>query len=248
MIWIDRRTVLVAAGLLALFAGLVASFPARLALDWFAPSELRAWGVDGTIWRGRAAELALDNRNLGTLTWSARPAAMLRLRPTWDMDLRRPDGYARGRVGFSLISDRQRITNFEATLGLGTLPPTVVPIGVTGQLQASIQRLDLDRGWPTTIVGRAMVRDLELPGVIITIGPVSFHFPEQAGPPAGEIVATEGPLLVDGQVELPARDQWHFRAELAAGQNAPREVIEGLTFVGEDLGGGRRMVTFSSEP
>jgi hypothetical protein len=244
----DRRAVLVAAGLLALFVGLVANLPARLALDWFGPSGLRAWGVDGTLWRGRAAELALENSHIGALSWSARPAALLGLQPTWDLDLRRPDGYARGRVGFSLFSDRQRITQLEATLALGTLPPAVVPLGVAGQLQASLQRLDLDRGWPTSIVGRAMVRDLELPGVIVTLGPVSFQFPGQAGPPVGEIVATEGPLLVDGRLELPAREQWHFRAELAPGQNPPRDLVEGLAFVGEDLGGGRRLVTFSSEP
>jgi hypothetical protein len=248
MIRTDRRAVLVAAGLVALFAGLVVNFPARLALDWFAPSGLRAWGVEGTLWRGRAAELALDDRSLGALSWRARSAAMLVLRPTWDLDLRRPDGYARGRVGFSIFADRQRITDLEATLALGTLPPAIVPLGVGGQLQASLQRLDLERGWPTAIVGRAMVRDLSLPGVIITFGPLSFQFPEQGGAPAGEIVATEGPLLLDGRLELPARDQWRFRAEVAPGQDPPRELIEGLAFIGEDLGGGRRLLTFSSEP
>jgi hypothetical protein len=244
----SRRTALVSAGLLALVLGLVVHFPARLALGWFAPPRVHAWGVDGTIWRGSVAEVALPDGSLGTLSWRARPGGLFIGRPTWDLDLRRPDGRANARVSFSLFSDRQRVTNLEATLALGTLPPSVVPTGVAGQLQASLERLELHRGWPTAIVGRALVADLDLPGVILTLGPFRFEFSEQAGQPVAAITATEGPLLVDGRVELPARGQWQFDAVLQPGPDAPRELIDGLAFVGEDLGGGRRQLTLSSEP
>jgi hypothetical protein len=244
----SRRTVLVSAGLLALALGLVVSFPARLALSWFAPPQVHAWGVDGTIWRGSAAEVALPDGSLGALAWRARPAGLLIGRPAWDIDLRRPDGRANARVSFSLFSDRQRVTNLEATLALGTLPPSVVPAGVAGQLEASLERLELHQGWPTAIVGRALVADLDLPGVILTLGPFRFEFSEQAGEPVAAITATDGPLLVDGRMELPARGLWRFSAVLEPGPDAPRELIDGLGFVGEDLGGGRRQLTLSSEP
>ncbi|MFU8895389.1 MAG: type II secretion system protein N [Gammaproteobacteria bacterium] len=245
---LNRRSVLVTAGLLALLAGLVANFPARVALAWFAPPAIQAWGVDGTIWHGRVTELALDERPLGGLSWTARPARLLTLRPTWEFSMRRPDGYVRGAVGFSLLGQRQYLDDLEASLSLATLPPAIVPIGVSGELRLSLQRLELVNGWPKTLTGRAAVAELQLPGVIMPLGPFSFNFPAQPGPPVGEIVSTGGPLAVDGSIELPAPNRWHFSAELAPGENPPRELVDGLAFVGEDLGGGRRRLVLSSEP
>ena len=243
-----RRPVLVAAGLVALLVGAVASFPARVALGWFAPPEIRAWGVSGTIWEGRAADLAVAGQALGTLSWDARLSGLLALRPTWDIELRRPDGFAEARVALSPDGKRQRITDLEAALDLATLAPALLPYGVAGQLRISLQRLVIDNGWPMQIAGRAAVAQLELPGVIMPLGPFSFIFPDEPGSPAAEIVSTGGPLAVDGQVELPARAQWRFSAELAPGENPPPELVRGLVFVGEDLGEGRRRLVLSSEP
>lgn len=243
-----RRWVLVTAGVLALLAGLVAGFPARLALAWFAPPEVRAWGVEGTVWEGRITELALQERVLGALAWEARPALLLALEPTWDLDLERADGYVRGRVGIGLLNDRQVASDLEASLALENLPPAIVPRGVSGQLRASLQRFELRGGWPASIAGRAAVAELKLPGVIMPLGPFSFHFPDQPGAPVGEITSTGGPLMVDGRIELPARGQWSFSAELAPGETPPKELVDGLAFVGEDIGGGRRRLVMSSEP
>lgn len=241
-----RRSLLVATGLIALLLGLVAGFPARLALGWFAPPELRAWGVDGTVWRGRAAEVVLEGRSLGALSWQAHPSRLLVLQPSWSFELRRPDGYVRARVGASLLANRQSIENLEASLSLATLPPAIVPNGVAGQLRATVQTLELADGWPSRIVGRAAVNELDLPGVILTLGPFEFRFADQPGPPSGEIRSLGGPLAVDGRIDLPAPRQWRFRAELAPGESPPRELIDGLAFVGEDLGGGRRLLELSS--
>lgn len=243
-----RRPVLAAAGLVALLAGLVASFPARVALNWFAPPQIQAWGVSGTVWSGSAADLAVSGQALGALSWDARLAGMLALRPTWDFALRRPDGAAEARVGFSLDGKRQQISNLEAAIDLGTMPPALVPNGVAGQLRASVERLVLENGWPVQIAGRAGVAQLKLPGVIMPLGPFSFSFPDTPDAPTVEIVSTGGPLTVDGQVDLPDRGQWRFSAELAPGEDPPRELVEGLAFVGEDLGGGRRRLVMSSEP
>lgn len=242
------RSALVVAGVLAMVAGLVATFPARLALAWFAPPQLRAWGVAGTVWQGRAMDLALGDQSLGALSWDARPARILLLKPTWDIELRRPDGYARAGVGLSLFGDRQYLTDVDASVSLGTLPRTIVPAGVAGEVRLALQRLEVTDGWPTAIAGRAAVSNLELPGVILALGPFEFSFPEDSESPVAEIRSLGGPLAVDGRGELPARGQWLFSAELAAGEDPPRELIDGLAFVGEDIGNGRRRLILSSEP
>lgn len=242
-----RRSLLVTAGVVAVLVGLVATFPARLALAWFAPPQLRAWGVEGTVWQGRAAEFVLEERSLGALFWNARPVRLLMLDPTWDLELRQQDGYARARVSFSPAGRRQTFTDLDASLELSALPPAVVPIGVAGQARLSLERLVIERGWPLEISGRATVSELELPGVVVILGPFEFLFPERSEIPLAEIRSQGGPLDVDGRIELPARGQWNFDAYLALGENPPRELVEGLPFVGQDEGDGRRRLEMSSD-
>jgi general secretion pathway protein N len=244
----SRRTVLVAAGALALLVGVVATFPARLALSWFAPPDVAAWGVEGTVWRGRAAGLVLREQSLGAFSWQAQVARVALLQPAWDLEMRRQDGYARGRLGFSRFGRRVSISNLDASMELGTLPQAIVPAGVAGQARISLERLVIEQGWPVAIVGRAEVSDLELPGVIMALGPFEFRFPDQSDPLLAEIRSTGGPLEVDGRLELPARGRWRFSADLAPGENPPRELVDGLQFVGEDIGNGRRRLMLSSEP
>jgi general secretion pathway protein N len=241
-----RRSLLAAAGIAAVVVGLLVNFPARLALAWFAPPGIRAMGVEGTVWQGRAAEITVRGDSLGAVSWDARTGRFLVLRPSWDLELRRADGFATMRFSTSLTGSRQTFSGVEAALALHTLPRAIVPEGVAGELSATFERLELNRGWPSGIAGRAAVAQLRLPGVILTLGPFEFFFPDQSGPPVAEVRSLGGPLAVDGRLELPGHRQWDFTAELAPGENPPRELIDGLAFVGEDIGGGKRRLTISS--
>lgn len=243
-----RYVLLAAAGVVTALVGIVAHFPARVALAWFAPPGIVAWGAEGTIWEGRVAGVLVRGHGLGSLSWQAQPWSVLALKPAWDLNLRRADGFASGRVAFGLLSGRQHIRDLEAALELGSLPPGMLPSGTAGQARVSLQRLELRDGWPASVAGRAAVSQLELPGVILALGPFEFIFPETDGAPSGAINSLGGPLEVAGRIDLPARNQWHFSAELAPGENPPRELVDGLRFVGEDLGNGRRRLEMSSEP
>nr|WP_240901344.1 type II secretion system protein N [Thioalkalivibrio sp. XN279] len=217
-------------------------------MAWFAPPGVVAWGVEGSVWEGRAAGIIVRGHGLGALSWDAQPAGLLTLQPAWRLDLRTADGFVSGRFATSLLGNRQRIDDLEGALELASLPPALVPDGVAGQARIGLQTLLLESGWPAAVTGRATVAGLELPGVILALGPFEFVFPEHDGTPVGAIRSLGGPLEVDGQIELPGSGQWRFSAELAPGENPPRELVDGLRFVGEDLGNGRRRLEMSSEP
>lgn len=243
-----RLVLLVVAGLLAALIAAVVHFPARLAAAWFAPPAVQPWGLEGSIWSGRAAGLVLQGQELGALSWDASLLPALALQPAWDFGLRRPDGFAEGRVQVGLLGGRVGLEDFRAALELGTLPRMVVPEGTAGQARIELERLAVHDGWPAEVVGWATVTELELPGVILALGPFEFRFEPQEGPPVGRITSLGGPLAVDGRIELPAPRQWRFSAELAPGEDPPRELVDGLKFVGEDIGDGRRRLELGSEP
>lgn len=239
------RIVLALAGLLAFVVGLVANFPATLALAWFAPDELRAWGVAGSIWDGRAASIAAGPVSLGQTRWQARMSAFLVLRPTWHIEADRGDGFLNGTVSVSLLADRQRFRDLEAALDLDSLPPALSPDGTSGQLSLQFAELVLADGWPARATGRAGLAQLHLPGVQFELGPFEIVFPENDDFPVAAVRSLGGPLSVEGQLALPGPERWSLDLVLAPGEGAPRELAQGLQFVGEEIPGGRRRLVLT---
>jgi hypothetical protein len=239
------RVLLAAAGLVAFAVGLVANFPATLALAWFAPDEVRAWGVEGSVWAGRAASIAAGPVSLGQTRWGARLPAFLVLRPTWGVEADRGDGFLNGTVSIALFSDRQRFRDLEAALDLDSLPPSLSPDGTSGQLSLQFTELVLADGWPAIATGRAGLARLHLPGVQFELGPFEIVFPENDGFPVAAVRSLGGPLSVDGQLALPGPERWSLDLVLAPGEDAPRDLVQGLQFVGEEIPGGRRRLVLS---
>ena len=241
----SRRLLLVLAGLFAFVAGLVATFPARVALDAFAPGAVRAWGVEGTLWRGKAAAVAVGRAGIGGVEWRLSPWSLLLLRPAADLHVRRPDGFASARVSVSLFGNALRVADLEAAAKLDSLPGTVVPNGTSGDVSARFAELVVRDGWPARAEGRAAVADLKLPGVKFPLGPLEFVFAGDAPVPVAEVRSLGGPLAVEGTLTLPGPGQWSLDALLGPGENPPRELVEGLAYVGEAADGGRRRVQYS---
>ncbi len=239
------RILLPLAGLVAFVAGLAATFPARLAVAWFAPAQVQAWGVQGTVWNGSAEAIAVAGAGIGGAEWSLRPLSLLLLKPKADIRVTRRDGFASARVTTSLSGDSVRISDLEAAIALGSLPPQVVPNGVAGDLSAQVPALQLEDGWPTRASGRIAVADLNLPGVILTLGPLEFVFADASDPLRADVRSLGGPLEVEGTLTLPAPGRWSLDVLLAPGQDAPRELVEGLAYVGEEAPGGRRRLQAS---
>jgi hypothetical protein len=239
------RKSLAVAGVLAFVAGLVAKFPAAMAIAWFAPAAVQAWGVEGTVWRGRATSLSVGEFPVGRARWDASVLSFLALRPTWALDVERSDGFVRGRVAMPVVGNSQQISGLEGMLELASLPRTLVPEGSGGQLSVDFRRLDLRNGWPAAIAGRAAVAELLLPGLQFALGPIEFVFDEVDGPPAAAVRSLGGPLAVDGTLTLPEQGQWTLDALLGPGENPPPDLVEGLQFVGEPADGGQRRYTQS---
>lgn len=240
----SRRTLLVLAGLVVFVLGLVVTFPARVAIDLFAPPAVRAWGVEGSVWDGRAAALELNGAGVGGVEWEISALALLGLRLSADVRIRRLDGFANASVSVALFGDSIRFTDLEAAIKLETLPRQLVPQGTRGEVSARFPVIELTEGWPSRLVGRAGAAELDLPGVKYAIGPLEFVFPEDRDPPVADVRSLGGPLSVEGTLALPGQQRWVLDALLGPGENAPRGLVEGLAYVGEATPDGRRHVRY----
>ena len=68
---------LVLAGIITFVVGLIITFPARVAYQWFAPAELKLNGISGSIWRGTATQGSAKGIYLTDINWSFRPLGLI---------------------------------------------------------------------------------------------------------------------------------------------------------------------------
>ena len=97
------------------------------------------------------------------------------------------------------------------------------------------------------VVQQIAIADLQLPGVILTLGPLEFVFAGDTDTPAADVRSAGGPLAVEGTLVLPEPGRWSLDVLLAPGENPPRELVEGLAYVGEAAPGGGRRLQLSGE-
>ena len=72
-----NRKRLILAGIATFVIGLIITFPARVAYQWFAPGDLKLSGINGSVWRGNAAQGTAGGVYLADVNWSFRPFGLL---------------------------------------------------------------------------------------------------------------------------------------------------------------------------
>ncbi|HSG66705.1 MAG TPA: type II secretion system protein N, partial [Gammaproteobacteria bacterium] len=136
----------------------IALFPAATAYRWFAPPEVRAAGLEGTIWRGRAALVSVVGLGASDVEWTTAFAPVLIGRIEVAVQARQPDGFVSTNVVAGLRSIR--LLDLRATTTLSTLG-RLVPLGdVRGSISAQLSELELRDGWPEKALGQVRIAGL----------------------------------------------------------------------------------------
>jgi len=226
-----------ALGFGAYLAFTIATFPAGLALEWFAPRGVTFAGVGGTLWSGTAASATAGGFTADTLRWRVRPAALLFGRISADVEARIPDGFVSGNVTASPRSIR-----FSEVRGATSLPAlaALLPVrGMRGQASVALETLVLEDGWPATAVGELKLAGLEAPplipngsGALLPLGDYTLTL---LLAPEGELSATfvdnGGPLEVQGTLSLDATRSYTIDALVEPRAGAPESLVEGLKYM-----------------
>jgi general secretion pathway protein N len=235
-------------GVLAFLVFALFTLPASVVIDRLEPYGIKAAGVSGTAWNGRAQVVQIGATSLGALTWDLHILPLFTLRAVAEVDLQRSDGSAHGTVSAS--SRRIDLQNVIAELPLGALPAQVAPGGWTGSIDAKLASLTLENGWPVTADGTIEVTDLTGPvRRPVNIGSYRVVFPAQASTPnalTGALSDIGGPIQVAGTIQLKQADRSYLlEGRIATKPDAPPDFARSLEFLGPPDAQGRREFSLS---
>ncbi len=239
-------------GAIAFAIGLVVLVPAEFALNRAEPLlaaqgvNLTARGIEGTLWQGRAAAVAVAGIRIDDLTWRTSLLPLLSGRLGVDLTARLPGGSASA----NLTLDRQgghaegAEMSFDAAL-LSYLSP--LPMAASGMLSVNLAEIGWEGEQLTAISGRLLWRQAGLTApqkidfgdlvVDLTLGP--------QGGVQGKLSDGGGPLKAEGDITVEASGAWHINALLSAREGAPRELYDALKFIGRPDPQGRYRLRFA---
>ena len=238
---------LVAAGVAVLVIGLVLGFPARVAYQWFAPSQVSLSGISGSVWNGAAAQGSVAGLFLGNITWSFRPSSLLRLKAGYTVTARLPSGFLETGVAVG-AGTSVRFDDLSATVPLSSLPDSLLPTtGLGGDLNLRFTTLVLNEGVPAQAEGTLGVSGLVLRALSPTaLGDYRAQLHTEDGIIKGTVEDVNGVLDLDGSLEIDDR-AFSFIGHVAAGPDAPPAVNEQLRYLGSPDQQGRREFRFEGD-
>lgn len=237
-----KRWSWLALGLGAYIAFTLATFPAGVALRWFAPEGVTFAGVAGTLWTGSAASCSAQGMTLEALRWRVRPLSLFLGRLSANVEAKIPGGFVSGDVsaGPSSVrfSDLRAATSLPALAGV--LPRALRSI--RGQATVALESLVLEDGQLASVTGELKLAELEAPalisngsGALVQLGNYTATFvPAPEGQLSARIVDNGGPLEVSGTVSLDVQRNYAIDALVKPRAGAPEMLVEGLKYMSSD--------------
>lgn len=226
------RSWLVFAGAATLAAGLVATFPARVAYRWFAPPALELSGISGSVWTGRAVGARAGGVILRDLEWKFRPLALFTGRLAYDVGAVPQNGFADATAGFG-FGGTVELRKLQASVPLGVLQSVVGMPGLSGNVSLKFDRITLSGGIPVAADGVAEVAGLTAP--LIDRGPIGGYkvefFTQDSGVTA-TVEDTDGVVDLAGTLDLAPDRSYRFTGLLAPKPSTPERLRRQMQFLG----------------
>ncbi len=239
-----RRTIVlyslvgVTAYLIALLAGFPADRAYALTRDYLAPVSL--YGLDGSLWRGRAEMLTIDKTAFRSVSWSISPWGLFLGRISTDWRFDQGDGRHRGhgRAGLSLIGARAAVSEARLTLpaalvqSLFNSRPMSFQLGGTVHAELAEGRFDLPGGLPEVLRGRIQWLDASIT-VRETAALGDFDISLDTGEEGLSAALRDrgGPLEAQGLATLDPQRRYVLKVHLAVRDSNRRDLINALQFL-----------------
>lgn len=230
-------------------AGLVALFPASLAVRWFVPDMpgVTLGAADGTVWNGHIAGISYRGWNIGAAEWSLEPLALFGLAIGADVLIERP---GRGPVAANVRITPSDI-EFTALRGAVTLEELgragMLPANVaSGEVILNLEQLVVRNDLPVAadgVLGLTDLRSALLPGV--ALGSYEADVETTESGISATFSEIEAPLDIAGQAEVKPDGSYTVSGTITPTPETPESLRRGLALLGQPDASGRYEFGFS---
>lgn len=229
-------------GVAAFIVFLIASFPADLALRWFAPSMpgVNTGFVEGTIWNGVARNAGYRQMVAEEIRWDLHPLSLFAGSVSADVAVKLPRGNIKASLhqdlgGDTVIENLQGSLPLAQAAALGIMPRNIAE----GEILLNIERLELVNGKPVAANGRIGLANLEsalLRGV--SLGSYQADIATQEESITATFTDVDAPIRVQGSFTLQS-GQYSVDAKMLPAEGASPQIANGLKLLGQPDASGR---------
>jgi hypothetical protein len=228
---IHSKRGLVLVGVITLVVGLVSLFPARVAVQWFAPTEIAISGVQGTAWSGSASEVSVAGLYLQELEWSIKPLRLLTGALSYTVSAKPVSGFIDSDVAVG-VGGRVTLTDLNAALPLALFGDISGIPGLQGNGSFQFARLEIVDGLAVVASGVMQVGDLVVPIVgRDSLGGYQAEFFTQNNGISASIEDTDGVLDLAGSLQIKSDRSFEFIAQVVVKPETPESVRRQLRFL-----------------
>ena len=213
--------------------------PARIVFAVFMPNSVQGFGVEGSIWNGRARIINVAGQQLRNTEWNLALSRLALGQIGGNFKTRWGSGFAEG-FGSISMTGTLRLRDAQASFDVGLLNALLGIPKIGGQISLKIKDLEVINNWPHLLSGSGEIRNLSSPlmgrGAADLIGNVAVEFDTATETDTqtitGQIQDTGGPLELSGTVLLTPPGNYDLSTRLKTRRDAPKELRDNLQFLG----------------
>lgn len=225
---------------------LIATLPAAQIYRWSGGggSGVQLYGIEGTLWRGRAQALRIGTLSLDEPAWTFRPWVLLLGRTEFRVSAGLGGGSVQSIAGRSL-----RGALYARDLQLSAVPVNTLAtlggapdMGLTGRINAGIDSLRVGGGELRELDGKVEANALGLgPPVDIALGGLTLQLEtdRRENRIRGILQDNGGPLQAEGSLTLQPAGEYQFVGRISARGAAAGNLAQALNMLGRPGPDGR---------
>ena len=211
--------------LLCLVIALAINLPVQQVLSRLQlPASVRVAGVDGTVMRGKADEVVVEQFPLFEVEYRFLPSCIPLLKVCYRVDYRQ----GRVQVAYDVLNGDTEVSGAQLEYPVTEITRHVPNLLVqpSGRLELKVDEMELVGGKPAMLNGRLIWRELGLDdgGTRLDIGDYEVEFDGDAEQYRFKLADIDGDLDVDGEGEVSADGQYRVDIRIVAGDNVDSRV------------------------
>ena len=227
---VSMRTV-ISAGILTFVCGLVALFPATVAVRYFVPEVVSVSGLRGTVWNGSAAAVSIEDVYLRDIEWQLKPLSLFTGKAAYAIEATPASGLFDAEASISL-GGTIVLSKLNAAIPLSYMANAIGVPGLQGNASLTFERIEIVDGFATSADGVLQLANVVVPVIgRESLGGYEAEFFTQSGGISASVKDTDGVVDLAGSLEIAADRSYVFIAQVIGKSTTPQSVLRQLQFL-----------------